>query len=118
MLYHFKLTTALKNIRKIPTLRMRSCVTPGQDGDIGRHASPPHTTIRRITTNLKAKYSQNCQKIELHGSPTIKDLKKKYSSRQVGGERQGAMAEITWCGSGSEAAVAGGTGGPMFTQGR
>ena len=29
--------------------------------------------------------TQNCQKIELYGSPTTKDLKKPYSSRWVGG---------------------------------
>ena len=56
--------------------------TSGQDGGIGRHASPPYTTIRRITTNLKTKNTQNCQKIKLYGSPTAKNLKKRYSSRR------------------------------------
>ena len=58
--------------------------TSSQDGDIGRHTFPPRTAIRKITTNLKTKYNQNCQKIKLYGSPTTKDLKKPYSSRQVG----------------------------------
>ena len=40
---------------------------------------------RRITTNLKTKTKQNCQKIELYGSLTNKELKKKHSSRLVGG---------------------------------
>ena len=44
---------------------------------------PPHTTKRRITTNLKTKNNQNCQKIELYGSLTTKELKKKQSSRLV-----------------------------------
>ena len=44
----------------------------------------PHTT-KRTTTNLKTKNNQNCQKIELYGSPTTKKLKKKHSSRLVGG---------------------------------
>ena len=30
--------------------------TSGQDGDVGKHASPPHTTTARITTRLKNKY--------------------------------------------------------------
>ena len=55
-----------------------------------------------ITTNLKTKYNQNCQKIELYGSPTIKDLKKKFSSRQVNTESWG---ESMLCG-GSEVSVA------------
>ena len=58
--------------------------TFGQDGGIGRHASPPLTTIKRITTHLKTKYNQNCQKIKLYGSLTTEDLKRKYSSRWVG----------------------------------
>ena len=44
---------------------------------------PPRTTKRRTTTNLKTENNQNCQKIELHGSLTTKELKKRYSSRQV-----------------------------------
>ena len=46
---------------------------------------PPCTIKRRTTTNLKIKYNQNCQKIKLHGSLTTKELKKKHSSRLVGG---------------------------------
>ena len=46
---------------------------------------PPCTTKRRRTTNLKTKNNQNCQKIELYGSPTTKELKKKHSTRPVGG---------------------------------
>ena len=54
---------------------------------------PPFTTIRRITTNLKTKNTQNCQKIELYGSLVTKNLKKPYSYRQEG-QSQGARAEI------------------------
>ena len=39
--------------------------TSGQDEGIGRHASSPRTTRRRIATNLKIKSNQNCQKIKL-----------------------------------------------------
>ena len=63
--------------------------TSGQDGAVGRYTLFPHTTKRR-TTNLKTKDNQNCQKIELHGSPITKELKKKnssFSSRR-GGDRQ------------------------------
>lgn len=72
-------------------------MTSGQEVDIGRQDSPPHTTIR-ITTNLKTKCNQECQKIELNGSPTTKNLKKKYSSRWVGGAEPGTRAERVWCG--------------------
>ena len=63
----------------------------------------PHTTKRR-TTNLKTKNNQNCQKIKLYGSPTTKELKKKHSSRLVGGAdlypqpRQTAHAARPWTG--------------------
>ena len=56
--------------------------TSGQDGSIGKHNSPPHTTTAKITTRLQNKY---CQKIELYGSPTTKELKKTHSSRWAGG---------------------------------
>ena len=60
-------------------------VLEGQDGGVGRYTLPPDTTKRRTTTNFKTKNNQSCQKIELHGSPTTKELKKKCSSRLVGG---------------------------------
>ena len=53
----------------------------------------PHTTKRRRTTNLKTKNNQNCQKIELDGSPTTKELKKKHSSRLAEGAEIGSWAE-------------------------
>ena len=59
--------------------------TSGQDGDVGRHALPPHATTRIITTTLKTKNTQNYQKIKLYGSLTTKDSKKPHSSRWVGG---------------------------------
>ena len=58
-------------------------MTSSQDGGVGRYTVPPRTTKRR-TTNLKTKNNQNCQKIELYGSPTTKELKKQHSSRPVG----------------------------------
>ena len=48
-----------------------------QDGGVGRNPSLPHTTQRRITTNLKSINNQKCQKIKLHGTLTTKELKKK-----------------------------------------
>ena len=54
----------------------------------------PHTTKRRITTNLKTINNQNCQKIKLHGSPKTKDLKKHFS-RLVGGAETGSQVEKT-----------------------
>ena len=61
---------------------------------------PPHTTKRRAT-NLKTKNNQNCQKIKLYGSPTTKELKKKHSSRPVGGAETGSWGrEDSWQGGG------------------
>ena len=56
---------------------------------------PPHTTKRRTTTNLKTNNNPNCHKIKLYGSPTTKELKKKHSSRPVGGVKMGGRAERT-----------------------
>ena len=55
----------------------------------------PCTTKRRTTTNLKTKNNQNCQEIELYGSPTTKEIKKKHSFRQVGGIETGSWVERT-----------------------
>ena len=52
----------------------------GQDGGIGRNPSLLHTTKKRITTNLKSKNNQECQKIKLHGNLTTMELKK-HSTR-------------------------------------
>ena len=69
--------------------------TSSQDGGIGRHTVPPHTTKRRTTTNLKTKNNQNCQKIKVYGSLTTKEIKKKHSSRPVGGTEMGSWVEMT-----------------------
>ena len=75
-----------------------SATTSGQDGGIGRYTVPPHTTKRMTTTNLKTKNNQNCQKIELYGSPTNKELKR-HSFRQVGGAQTGKWGgEVAWQG--------------------
>ena len=64
--------------------------TSSQDGDIGRHTVLPGTTKRRTIKNLKTKNNQNCQKIELYGSPTTKELKT-HSSRLVGKGGEGKL---------------------------
>ena len=69
---------------------------------------PPHTT-KRIITSLK-KNIQNFQKIKLYGSPTTKELKKKYSSNQLEEWKWAAGEESTYA-----KAVADGTGSPTFT---
>ena len=48
----------------------KAVATSSQDGGVDGHTLPPCTTIRRITTNLKTKNTQDCQKIELCGSLT------------------------------------------------
>ena len=51
-----------------------------------------HNHIKELQLNLKTNDNLNCQKIELYGSPTTKDLKKPHSSRWVGGmETQSGM---------------------------
>ena len=66
-----------------------SFLTSGQDEGVGRHNLPSCTTKRK-TTNLKTKNNENCQKIKLYGSLTTKELKKKHSSRPVGGAEAGS----------------------------
>ena len=68
--------------------------TSGQDGGIGRHTVPPRITKTRTTTNLKTKNNQNCQKIELYGSLTTKELQK-HSSRPATGVKTGNQVERT-----------------------
>ena len=55
-------------------IRIKKQKTSSQDGGVGRYTVPPHTT-KRTTKNLKTKINQNCQKIELYGSPTTKELR-------------------------------------------
>ena len=66
----------------------------GKDGNVGRYISLPHTTKRRITTNLKTKNNQNCQRIELYGSLTTKELQTKHLSRPAKGAEMGGQAEM------------------------
>ena len=63
---------------------LKKTVASGQDGDIGRHTVPPCTTKRRTTTILKQKTNRTDRKLN-HGSLTTKEIKKKNSSRLVGG---------------------------------
>ena len=54
---------------------------------------------KKDNNKFKHKNNQNCQKIELYGSPTIKELKKKHSSRLVGGAETGNWGkEDVWRG--------------------
>ena len=73
-----------------------------QDGGIGRDALLPRTTKRTITTNLKIINKQKCQKINLHGTPTTKKLKK-HSPRLIEGTETGnghPSGEDVWQGFG------------------
>ena len=56
---------------------------------------------KELQLNLKTNTTQNCQKIELYGSLTTKDLKKPHSSRRVGGQIRGVgwRGKETWCGA-------------------
>ena len=76
-------------------IQKSSDTTSGQDGGVGRYTVPPHTTKRRTTTNLKTKNNENCQKFELYGNPTTKELKKKHSSKLLGRAETGSQVERT-----------------------
>ena len=70
--------------------------TSSQDGGTGKYTLPPHTT-KRTTRNFKTKNNQNCWKVKLYGSLKTKELKKKYSSRPVGGVEMGSLdREDSW----------------------
>ena len=64
--------------------------TSSQDGGIHRYTLPACTTKRKKPTNLKTKNNHNFQKMELYGSLTNKQLKKKHSFRLVGGAETGS----------------------------
>ena len=65
-----------------------------------------HNNKKESQLNLKTNKTQNCQKIELYGSPTTKDLKKPNPSRWVGGvDTQRRHRETRRCGVGGEAAT-------------
>ena len=49
-----------------------------------------------MTTNLKTKNNQNCQKIEQYGSLTTQELRKKHSSRLVGGAENASPGKENW----------------------
>ena len=78
-----------RNKRKIKKILPIS----GEDGVIGKDASPPGTTVAKTTLDYKTNITQKCQKIKLCGTPTTKDLKKSHSSRQVGGVETWSGAE-------------------------
>ena len=93
--------------------------TFSQDGGVGRYTLPPHTTKRRTTTNLETKNNPTCQKIELYGSLTIRELKKKHASRPVGdGGTVSRGREDSWQGGswrvGAGEVAAGEPGCPTF----
>ena len=37
--------------------------TSGQEGGIGRHGSPPHTTTSKLQLKYRTTITQNCQKL-------------------------------------------------------
>ena len=55
-------------------LFLKKCEVPAKIRGVGRNSSLPHTTKRRITTNLKSVNNQKCKEIKLHGTQTTKEL--------------------------------------------
>ena len=54
----------------------------------------PHTTKRRITTNLKSINNQKGQKIKLHGTPTTKKFKKKSTRTTIPVRTKGEVVDL------------------------
>ena len=50
---------------------------------------------KKDNNKFKNRKTQNCQKIELYGNLTTKELKKKHLSRPVGGAETAASVEKT-----------------------
>ena len=67
----------------------------GQDGGVGEISFTSLHNQKKETTILKTKNNQNFQKLELYGSTTTKKVKKKHSSRLVGGTEKEAGLERT-----------------------
>ena len=68
----------------------------GLTAKVGRNMLPPFKTKRRTTTHLKTKNNQNSQEIELYGSLTTKELKKKHPFRLT--DRRGGAGQLGWRG--------------------
>ena len=71
---------------------------------LGRNPSLPHTTKRRITTNLKSIDNQKCQEIKLHGTPNTTELKKqsKRTTRPVRQQIERNLGEAVDCVGGAD----------------
>ena len=80
---------------------LKKNLSSDQDGGVNTNPSLPHTTKRRITTNVKLINNQKCQKIKLHGTPTIKELKKQSTrpTKPVGGRLANGRPKNPWQGS-------------------
>ena len=94
--------------------RKKGRKTSGQDGETSsHHHRGNYSYISKQISN------HNCQKIELYGSPTTKDLKKPHSSIQIGGAQFQRQMErhrdVVWYGK--VVAVAADQGSPKLTCG-
>ena len=72
-------------------------MTSGQDGGVGRYILPPQTTKRRTKNKFKSKKTTTLPENQTVWKYETKELKKKHSSRLVGGgrERQPGQRECT-----------------------
>ena len=64
---------------------MSSCEIYSQDGGIVSMPCLLTQLEKKLQLDYKTNITQECQKIELYGSLTTKDLKKPHSSTQIGG---------------------------------
>ena len=81
--------------KRFTVVHMENNTNFSQDGGIDRNPSLPHTSKRRITTNLKSINNQKCQKIKLHGTLTTMELKKQ-SNRTSRPVRQQMETAVRW----------------------
>ena len=72
-------------------VKIQQLLTSGQDGGIGKCSLPPSTTTANLQLNYRTNVTHNCQKIELYGCLTTKELKKPHLSREVGEAGGGDM---------------------------
>ena len=69
----------------------RMLVISRQDGSIGKHGSPPHTTTSKLQLKYRTSLSHHSElsEVELSGSLTATELKKPHPSRLVAGVETG-----------------------------
>ena len=73
--------------------------TCGQDGGVGKHTSPPHTTTKKeLPLNLQTTNTQNSEKIKLYEKSNNKGFKE-ATGRKGGDVETGQRSKKMQCGA-------------------